>query len=89
MTEHPGNEPTTNLYGMTAEERELLEWLHSLEAACSGATIFVHRLSAPGIFLCTVPAVYSRLAGDPENPMRECGCFRCIDQRSYTSRVFF
>ena len=91
MTEQEclGNDPTTALFGMTAEEREIVTWLHSLEEAASGTTIFVHRLSAPGEYLCTVPAIYSRLEGDPKNPVRECGCFRCMDQRGYTVRGFF
>ena len=91
MTEQEclGNDPTTALFGLTAEERELITWLHALEEAASGTTIFVHRLSAPGEFLCTVPVVHIRLEGDPKNPARECGCFRCIDKRSFTARGFF
>ena len=84
-----GNDPTTTLFGMSPEERECVTWLHSLEEAASGTTIFVHRLSAPGIHLCTVPVVHVRMEGDPENPARECGCFRCIDKRSFTARGFY
>jgi len=83
-----GNEPTT-MFGMSPEEREILTWLHSLEDAASGTTIFVHRLSGPGKELCTVPVVYSRFEGDPDNPHRDCGCFKCIEYRECTVRGFF
>ena len=65
------------------EERAYVEWLLSLEDAASGTTIFVHRLSELGHYLCMVPAAHPRLCETHQNyPPRFCGCFDCIDQRA-------
>ena len=86
-----GKENITALF-QSEEEREFMTWLYSLEKAAPGVTIFVHRLSDPGHYLCTVPCPYSRLANDPRlTAQRFCGCLDCIDQRSflkdYTARL--
>ncbi len=80
--DHAGNEQITSMF-MSDEDKETMRWLYSLEAAASGTTIFVHRLSDPGHYLCTVPCTHMRFAGDPEQPVRYCGCYDCIDQRDY------
>jgi len=77
-----GQEQITSIF-MSDEDRETLRWLYSLEAAASGTTIFVHRLSDYGHYLCTVPCTHKRFAGDPKHPVRYCGCYDCIDQRNY------
>lgn len=89
MDKH-GKESITSMF-TDPEERETMEWLYSLEAAAAGVTIFVHRLSEPGHYLCTVPCAHERLCEDPANPPRYCGCYDCIDQRNflrdYTARA--
>ena len=82
QVDHAGNEQITSLF-MSDEDKATMTWLYSLEAAASGTTIFVQRLADPGHYLCTVPCTHMRFAGDPEHPVRYCGCYDCIDQRDY------
>jgi hypothetical protein len=88
--DHLGKEHITSLRP-SAEDRETMQWLMGLEEAAPGTTIFVHRLSDPGHYLCMVPAVYTCLEEDPIQPTRDCGCFICIDRRKwlldYTARA--
>ncbi len=81
--DHKGQEQISSMWP-SPEDRETMEWLLSLEEVAPGCTIFVHRLSTPGHYLCTVPIKHPRHAEDPEHPPRYCGCFTCIDQRRNT-----
>lgn len=58
VTDRTNPEAARYLSGITPEERELLTWLYGLEDAASGTTIFVHRHSAPGLFLCECACRY-------------------------------
>ena len=78
-----GKESITPIFA-SPEDRQYMQWLLSLEEAAPGTTIFVHRLSELGHYLCTVPCPYSRfIALDPDHPLRYCGCPICIDTRKY------
>jgi len=90
QVDESGQERMTSMF-QSPEDRATMEWLMSLEVAASGTTIFVHRLSDPGHYLCTIPCPYSQLTKLPGSPPRYCGCFTCIDTRKflndYTARV--
>ena len=64
------------------KDKETMIWLYALEEACSGTTIFVHRLSAPGEYLCQVPCTHKRFSS-PDSPVRYCGCYDCMDMRTF------
>lgn len=77
-----GKESITSMF-RDPEEQEFMDWITGLESACPGVTIFVHRLSDPGFYLCTVPASHACFAEDGNCPPRFCGCFDCIDRRRF------
>ena len=81
--DHKGQERISSMWP-SPEEKETMQWLLGLEEAAPGITIFVHRLSGHGHYLCTVPCKHPRFAEDIEHPPRYCGCFTCIDQRNFT-----
>ena len=81
-----GKERITSIF-QVPEEKEFMEWVLSLEMACPGTTIFIHRLSDFGHYLCMVPSAHPRLCEMPDRykynyPPRLCGCFNCVDQRA-------
>ena len=78
-----GKESITPMF-QSNKEKEQMAYLIGLEEACPGCTIFIHRLSGPGHYFCTVPCAHARLAEDPDHPPRYCGCYDCIDQRTFT-----
>jgi len=75
-----GEDHITALF-QSPEERSYFHWLSSLEVTAPGVTIFAHRLSDDGHYLCSVPAAFSNLVALGYYPPRLCGCFDCIDMR--------
>ena len=75
-----GQERITSIF-QDPEEKEFFIWLSNLEMACPGTTIFAHRLSEDGHYICTVPAAHSQLVIEEDCPPRYCGCPTCMIQR--------
>jgi hypothetical protein len=80
QVDEQGREHITSLF-QDPEEREFMAWIMSLEMACPGVTIFIHRLSDRGHYLCQVPAAHEQLVISQQCPPRYCGCLTCMRQR--------
>lgn len=63
-------------------EHAYLTDLADREEAAPGVTIFVHRLSPAGYYLCTVPCPHPRSVDNQNIPPRFCGCPTCQDKRA-------
>jgi len=77
-----GQEHISALF-QSPEERQMYYYLTELELSAPGCTIFAHRLSDDGHYLCTVPATFFNLVDDGYYPPRLCGCLDCIDVRRF------
>jgi hypothetical protein len=75
-----GDERITSLF-QSDEERQMYYYLTRLELSAPGCTIFTHRLSEDGHWLCTVPATFLGLVEQGYYPPRLCGCLTCVSER--------
>ena len=76
------NEYFTSIF-QSPEERELYNYISSLEFAAPGCTIFMHKYSEDGYYLCTVPAAWHRYVELGLCPPRLCGCLECAEARRH------
>lgn len=77
-----GEELIQSLF-QSPEDQMMFKYLAGLECTAPGVTIFTHRLSDDGFYLCTVPTAFQNLVALDLYPPRLCGCPDCSDMRLF------